>query len=303
MVKQVTKCPDCGDTHFFINKRRGEVICKNCSFVIEDALLDFGRERFVDNEDSSKNSRTGAPWDPRISNNLMTKVGNKADLFKLNRQQKNLFNRMRRKNVWTSSAMEANLNRALNYLTIISSGLQLTDSVEKEAARIYRMAVERGFTKARSCEKTMLAALYAACKLFAFPKTLKEFADVSNYEKKSIAKMYRLLIRTLKLNITPLTPVDYVNRLASELELDPKTQSQAMEFIEKATELEITSGKSPLSIAASALYMSALLNEEQRTQKAVSDVSQITEVTLRNRCKEMITALKLKRQFKSKISC
>ena len=76
-----------------------------------------------------------------------------------------------------------------------------------------------------------------------------------------------------------------------------------MEFIDKATQLEITSGKSPLSIAASALYMSALLNEEQRTQKAVSDVSQITEVTLRNRCKEMISALKLKRQFKSKISC
>ncbi|MBW3003248.1 hypothetical protein KY328_05995 [Candidatus Woesearchaeota archaeon] len=297
------KCPDCGSDSFFVDKERGEIICRSCSTVVEDHLVDFGRERFVDTEDMERNSRTGAPYDPRISNNLITKVGNAKDLRVMSRRAKYKFMRMRQKNNWSSSSIEANLNRALGHLKVISSNLRVTDSIEKEAAEIYRSAVIKGFTKARSCEKTVIAALYIACKRFGYPKTLKEFSDVTGLEKKTIGKVYRKLMRNLAIKINPLSAIDFVSRFASELRITPKVQSQAVEWIEKMQNLELTSGKCPMSIAATALYLSALLsNDEKKTQKEVSDVAQITEVTLRNRCKEMITALKMKRQFRGKIS-
>lgn len=297
------KCPDCGESKFFVDKERGEIICRKCSTVVEDHLVDFGRERFIDNEDQAKFSRTGAPYDPRVSNNLITSVGSAKDLRTMSRRVKYKFMRMRQKNNWSSSSIEANLNRALSHLKIIASSLRVTDTIEKEAADIYRQAVIKGFTKARSCEKTVIASLYIACKRFAYPKTLKEFSEVTGLEKKTIGKVYRKLMRNLGIKITPLSAIDFVAKFASELKLSPKVQSRAVEWIEKMQELELTSGKCPMSIAATALYLSALLSqEEKRTQKQVSDVAQITEVTLRNRCKEMIAALKLKRQFRGKIS-
>jgi len=297
------KCPDCGNSKFFIDKERGEIICKNCATVVEDHLVDFGRERYLDSEDASKFSRTGAPYDPRISNNLITSVGNAKDLRTMSRRSKYKFMRMRQKNNWTGSSIEANLNRALGHLKIVASSLKVTDTVEKEAAEIYRSAVIKGFTKARSCEKTVIAALYIACKRFAYPKTLKEFSDVTGLDKKTIGKVYRKLMRNLGVKIVPLSAIDFVARFASELNMTPKVQSQAVEWIEKMHELELTSGKCPMSIAATALYLSSLLTpEDKKTQKEVAEVAQITEVTLRNRCKEMITELKMKRQFKNKIS-
>ncbi|MEA3430269.1 MAG: TFIIB-type zinc ribbon-containing protein [Nanoarchaeota archaeon] len=297
------KCPDCGESKFFIDKEKGEIICRSCSTVVEDHLVDFGRERFIDNEDFAKFSRTGAPFDPRISNNLITNVGNAKDLRTMSRRTKYKFMRMRQKNNWSSSSIEANLNRALSHLKIIASNLKVTNTIEREAAVIYRAAVIKGFTKARSCEKTVIAALYIACKRFAYPKTLKEFSTVTGLEKKAIGKVYRKLMRNLGIKITPLSAIDFLAKFASELNLSPKVQTQTVEWIEEMQRLELTSGKCPMSIAATALYLSALISDgEKRTQKQVSDVAQITEVTLRNRCKEMIRALKLKRQFRGKIS-
>lgn len=297
------KCPDCGESSLIIDKERGEIVCRSCSTVVEDHIVDFGRESFVDNEDMGKNSRTGAPYDPRISNNLITNVGNSKDLRIMSRRAKYKFMRMRQKNNWTSSSIESNLNRALGHLKVIASSLRVTDTIEKEAAEVYRSAVIKGFTKARSCEKTVIASLYIACKRFGYPKTLKEFSEVTGLDKKTIGKVYRKLMRNLGIKITPLSAVEFVPRFSSELNLSPRVQSQAVEWIEQMQEMELTSGKCPMSIAATALYLSALLSsDEKKTQKQVSDVAQITEVTLRNRCKEMITALKMKRQFRGKIS-
>ena len=48
-IKQ--KCPDCGHKEFFVHKQKGEAICKNCSFVVDDSMIDFGYEgRIFDDE-------------------------------------------------------------------------------------------------------------------------------------------------------------------------------------------------------------------------------------------------------------
>ncbi|MBW3015864.1 hypothetical protein KY330_05570 [Candidatus Woesearchaeota archaeon] len=297
-ASKVHKCPECGDKNFFVNKERGEVICKNCSFVVEDAMMDFGRERICDSEDFEKKSRSGAPFDPRVANNLITSVGNKDDLRKLPRSQRYLFTRIRKKNNWTSSSLEQNLNNSLTNLKLISSNLKVTEHIEKEAARIYRTAVEKGLTKARSNELIVIGCLYAVCRKEGFPKTLKEFSEVTGYTRKQIGKIYRFLIRALKINIQPGNAVDFVAKFSSELKLDAKVQTKAIKMIEQIQKLGLTSGKCPMSIAGTTLYLAGLLVNQKRTQKEISEVSNITEVTLRNRCKEFIKALKLEKKFK-----
>lgn len=177
---------------------------------------------------------------------------------------------------------------------MICSYLKMPVSVEKEAARIYRRGVEKGLTKARSCEGVIVASVYIASRLFSFPTTIKDIGETTKLNKKSIGKYYKLVLRELNIKIEPSNPLDYIAKYASLLELSPKVQSRAAEIAEEAQKKDITSGVSPVTIAATSLYLAALQMKERRTQKAVTDMTQITEVTLRTRCKDFVAALKLK---------
>jgi len=84
------------------------------------------------------------------------------------------------------------------------------------------------------------------------------------------------------------------------LKLSAETQSNAIEILEKAQKAELTSGRGPTGIAAAALYVSALLHGEKRTQREVADVAGVTEVTIRNRYKELLDELKLDKELKKK---
>lgn len=299
MVEEKRKCPDCGDSHFFINREKGEVICKNCSCVIEDSMVDFGRERILDDEDFEKKSRTGAPFDPRVANNLITEVGAPADIRKLPKSTQMLMNRIRKKNKWTSSSLEQNLSAGLTHLKMICEHLIMPDRVSKEAANVFRMAAEKGLTRARSRENIVAACIYIASKVNSMPKTLNEICEVTRIDKKSIAKTYKLLLRNLDIKILPSTPADFLGRFGSELKLDAKIQTDAIKILEKIEKEGANSGKNPTSLAATALYLATLRNKTRVTQKEISDVSGITETTLRNRCKEMMSKLELdKKQYK-----
>ena len=89
-VKMIeTKCPDCGSINFFNNRERDEVICRDCSFVVAEGQVDFGSEtRAFEFEDVASKSRSGAPFDPRVANNLTTQIGTYSDLDKLSKKQR-----------------------------------------------------------------------------------------------------------------------------------------------------------------------------------------------------------------------
>jgi transcription initiation factor TFIIB len=62
----------------------------------------------------------------------------------------------------------------------------------------------------------------------------------------------------------------------------------------------LTSGRGPAGIAAAGLYVAALLNNEKKTQREVADVAGITEVTIRNRYKELLDKLGLEEKLRIK---
>jgi transcription initiation factor TFIIB len=63
--------------------------------------------------------------------------------------------------------------------------------------------------------------------------------------------------------------------------------------LHEAASLELTSGRGPTGIAAASLYIASVLCFERRTQREVSDVAGVTEVTIRNRYKEIAKKLNI----------
>ena len=125
-------------------------------------------------------------------------------------------------------------------------------------------------------------------------------ATASDVERKEIGRTYRFIIRKLGIKVKQSSPKDYISRFSSVLNLSPATQNDALEILDHAKDVELTSGRGPAGIAAAALYVAALMNDEKKTQREVADIAGITEVTIRNRYKELIEKLDLEEKIKQK---
>ena len=86
--------------------------------------------------------------------------------------------------------------------------------------------------------------------------------------------------------------VKCISRISSIAELSEKTKRKAMEILDQATKIELSAGKDPMGIAAATLYLSCVINGEDKTQN-IAVAAGVTEVTIRNRCKGLKEALEL----------
>ena len=71
--------------------------------------------------------------------------------------------------------------------------------------------------------------------------------------------------------------------------------------MEEAKKYEATTGKGPTGVAAAALYIAAVLEGEKRTQREIADAIGVTEVTIRNRFKELVQKLGLEEEVEKKV--
>ena len=297
-VDEETECPECQSDHLIRDYERGELVCKACGLVLDDNFIDEGPEwRAFDAEQTEKRSRSGAPMTLMVHDKgLSTDIGwgnkdsygksvpskNRAQLYRMRKWQ----HRTR-----VSNSTERNLALALNELNRLSSKIGLHRNVRETAASIYRRAVNSNLIRGRSVEGVAAAALYAACRQCNVPRTLDEIATVSPLHRRDIGRSYRFLAREMGLKIAPPGPADYISRFCSELELDPATEQEAQNLLKKAGQEELISGRGPTGFAGAAIYIATRVTGQRRSQKVIATVTGVTEVTIRNRYRELADLL------------
>ena len=186
-----------------------------------------------------------------------------------------------------SDGTERNLALALSSLDRMSSMLTLPRNIRETAAMIYRKAARQKLTRGRTIEGITAAVLYAACRQCNVPRTLEEISRVSQIKKKEVGRNYRNISRKLNLKLLPTVPQDYISRFCNQLNLSSDVQIKAVEILKKALNKELTSGRGPTGMAAASIYIASVLCGERRTQREIADVAGVTEVTIRNRYKEL----------------
>ncbi len=301
---EIKKCPRCGSERLMKDPERGELVCLDCGFVIEENLIDFSQEwREFDSDDVEGKRRAGAPISlARHDKGISTEIGmGFSDIFKLPPALRPKFLRLKKWQQRISTVTERNLKYALAELKRYTSQLNLPPAIEETAAMIYRKAVAKELVRGRSMEAVVAAALYAACREHRTPRTLDEIAEVAGIPRREIGRTYRFLARQLGIRILPTDPADYIPRFAAQLKLSGKTVTKALEILKQAKKLELTSGRGPTGVAAAVLYIAAQLTGEKRTQREVAEVAGVTEVTIRNRYKELIKRLKFKEEEKKEL--
>ncbi len=297
-MEEIIECPECGSNHLSRDYSRAELVCNDCGFVIDEDLIDHGPEwRAFDSEQKEKRARTGAPMTYTIHDKgLSTVIGwknrdaygksiptrNRAQLYRMRKWQRR---------IRISDATERNLAIALSNLDRLSSGMGLPRTVRETAAMIYRKAALKNLIRGRSIEGVSAAALYAACRQCHVPRTLDEISSIARMSRKDVGRNYRYVARELGLKLMPTTPQDYISRFSSELKLSGDVKAKTIEILKEAADKELTSGRGPTGVAAASLYIASVLCGERRTQREVADVAGVTEVTIRNRYKELTKKL------------
>jgi len=294
-------CPECGSFRHVRDYEKGEIICRDCGYIIVDKIMDLGKEwREFDKEQQDLRSRAGPPITNIVHDKgLSTVIGDvyqdsygnrlsskeRAHAYKLKKWQRK---------ARISNTKERNLAMALTELNLISSHLGLPYYIKDTAARLYRQAANKGLIRGRTIECAMAAVIYAACRESEIPRTLDEIISASNIRKRDIGKTYRLIVRELGIQPHLQNPIDYVSRFGSALGASGKVQSTAIKLLKKAKRKGAMSGRGPCGAAAAALYTAGILCGEYYTQQMVAEAAGITEISLRQSYKEIKMKLGLK---------
>ena len=287
-------CPECGG-RLTADSEHGETVCTECGLVVEEDEIDRGPEwRAFDSAEKDQKSRVGAPTTNMMHDKgLSTNIGwQDKDAYgnSLGSRQRQKMQRLRKWNerFRTRDSKERNLKQALGEIDRMASALGLPENVRETASVIYRRALDENLLPGRSIEGVSTSSVYAAARQAGVPRSLDEVAGVSRVEKSEIARTYRYVVRELGLEVAPADPESYVPRFASELDLSEEAENRARKLLGNAKEQGVHSGKSPVGLAAAAVYAASLLTNEKTTQAAVSEVADISEVTIRNRYHELL---------------
>lgn len=185
----------------------------------------------------------------------------------------------------------------LSELNRIISDLELPQEVHKEAMELIEDAKDKGLMRGRDMSEMLAAMIYIIAREKGSPRTLDEISEVTGVGKRRIGKSYRYIGREMDMRVVPPQPEDHIQRFADKLNLSDETRDRAKVIIDQAKEKEILAGKAPTGIAASALYIASNIKGEKRTQKEVAEMLNVTEVTVRNRSKELVDELGLNDEF------
>tara|TARA_R100000008_G_scaffold18473_1_gene9330 strand:+ start:20517 stop:21440 length:924 start_codon:yes stop_codon:yes gene_type:complete len=299
-LDDIVKCSECNSRDLERDEVRGELVCGDCGLVLDDKIVDQGAEwRVFTAEDGDRKARVGAPMsvmlhDKGLSTDIDWQNKDYSGKAVNSRYRSQLF-RMRKwqKRARVSNSTERNLSIALAELDRMGSRIGLPKAVREASAVIYRKCVEADLIRGRSIEGCASASLYIACRQCGVPRTLDEICAVGRTGRKEVGRTQRFILRELKIRLPVTRAIDYISRFASALSLDASTELIARQICETLEEKELDSGRGPTGLAASTLYIASILNKQHRTQREIAKICGVTEVTIRNRYKEISKSLDL----------
>ena len=305
---EIQKCSAC-ESSLIDDIANGEIICSGCGIVVAEQMEDHGPEvKSTRLEDKMKLARaTGQTTYSQHDLGIATEISMGSKDFSgksINSEIASQMNNIRKwqKRVRISSSRDRRLSNVLGKISEVSQNCSLPKNVVETASKIYRSLDSKHIqVKGKSVLSISAAVIYLACKQCAIVRSLEEIIQATTPMKEAKAKVklasryYRTLVMELGTVTAPVLTMDkYISKIANMTNTDTRVERLALEIAVKTKNRSITDGKAPNGIAAAYLYVSSILLGQSILQRDVSSVSGVTEVTIRNRCKEILSNSKLK---------
>ena len=267
----------------------GDTICPECGLVVGDRVIDVGAEwRTFSNDQAAKDAcRVGAAENSLLEGggDLSTRITMASGNSAVAANEQPVYHKRK-----TVSSSDHALSNAFGEIKTMADRLNSSWATVDRANRLFKHIYEGKKLKGRSYHGIAAACLFIACRQEQVPRTFKEICAVSNCSKKEIGRTVKLIVRVqgTDTRFEALCSQDFMSRFCSYLQLSHAIQTVATHIARCAAELKDVRSKSPLSIAAAAIYMASQASEEKKMAKDIGDISGVAESTIRQVYKLML---------------
>lgn len=319
-----TECSECG-ANLIQDHSKGEYICERCGCVVMDQIEDLGREsNATDFEEKSKNARASGSTSLALHDfGLRTEIayGSKDYAGKsIDYKMAETMNSIRKWHIRSRivSPQERRLSNVLTKINEACAAMSLPKLLVETSAMLYRNFESNCEAKGKSIVCMAAATIYLACKKCSVVRSLEEIVEstgVTDQDRSSAklaSKYYRMMVMEMgvfteqapasAVNASQQTQTQavalaidhYISKLANMAKIDTKVERLAIEIAHKTDDHMLADGKAPNGLAAAYIYIASMLLGVNILQRDVSSLSGVTEVTIRNRCKDILTRFKLR---------
>jgi transcription initiation factor TFIIB len=289
-----------------------------------DQVDDYGREsNATDFEEKSKNTRASGSTSFALHDyGLRTEIafGSKDYAGKsIDYQMAETMNSIRKWHIRSRivSPQERRLSNVLTKINETCAGMSLPKLLVETSAVLYRNFESSCEAKGKSIACMAAATIYLACKKCSVVRSLEEIVKatgVTDQDRSSVklaSKYYRMMVMEMGVftehaptpiaNASQPTQIQsialaidhYISKLANMAKIDTKVERLAIGIAHKTDDHMLADGKAPNGLAAAYIYIASMLLGVNILQRDVSSLSGVTEVTIRNRCKDILTGFKL----------
>lgn len=297
------ECMECGSDDIVEDWGQGTAVCRGCGLVLAENLLDLSSEwRNFGNEEGEDPNRVGGPVNPLLDSDVGTDIGSvaKGAAGRGNAGLKNIQHRN------AISASDKVMLEVMSRVDRLCERLSLQGSVSKRAKELFKRYQDHltldndGVTRKRALREEEIsqiiaASLFIACRNEQSARSYKEICGLTQVSKKDIGatvKKIEIALPDAKTAHVRGTE-DFVTRFCNRLNLPRSIMRVADQVAMAARDQEGVYGKTYVTVAAASIYIVCQLSEvtNKRTEKEISDVTGVAEVTIRSTFRNILPHL------------
>lgn len=286
-------CPECRINPPDIVERfaEGDMVCGNCGLVLSDRIVDVRSEwRTFSNDDHGGDdpSRVGDASNPLLDGSqLDTIVAVGAPGTTLGRDLSRVQNKS------STDRKDTALLAAFGRISQMCEAFSLPRTVQDAAKQAYKMVYDHPRLRSRSQLSIMAASIVVACRHAGVARTFKEIALLTQVPHQEIGKTFKILVGLLKktegtnlgsggeYQTTQTTAGDLMRRFCSMLGLGIQVTRAAEYIAERIRDEGTLAGRSPISVAAAAIYMATALFNENVAGVTIAEYTGVSDGTIR----------------------
>ena len=163
----------------------------------------------------------------------------------------------------------------------------LSSGVIERAQYMFEKMIKNSQFKTHFIDLMAQVALYFAVKENGSPLVLENLTDQGKYSVSLAQRYYYLLLTTFKLQNPPPRVSSFINHYGTKLRLNPSLIQTANSIVSRYLTFNNSSGCDIRGIAAGGLYFTCITNHIALSQKLLSSIAGISEITIRSRFKEI----------------
>lgn len=276
-------CREHPDAPLVEDYHAGDMICTACGLVVGDRVIDVGSEwRTFSNEKAGNDpSRVGSSENPLYNgNDLSTNISREGIVD--DGTGPKYHNRK------AISSSDRTLMNAYKEISNMADRISLAKTIVDRAKLLFKQVHDGKTLKGRSNDAIASACLYIACRQEGVPRTFKEICAISRVSKKEIGRCFKLILKALETSVDLITTGDFMSRFCSNLNLSQTIHRAASYIARKAVDLDVVPGRSPISVAAAAIFMASQLSDDKKQAKEIGDIAGVAEVTIKQSYKLML---------------